>query len=122
MPKVVNLTSHDITLGEPDHSVTIPPSGSVARVSQRMVRIGSVALSRTVSVPLFEVTLGDVVNMPPPTTDTYYLVSRLVSTLLAGRRDILVPGGSILDDRRYVVGARELHITLPAPGQKGGRR
>lgn len=110
--RFVNLTPHPITLREERQDgtlldLTIPPSGTVARVS---------VTYETVDVPYALPTLrrsfGEVEGVPEPETDTYYIVSSLVLEALrgSGRTDVLAPDtgpeSAIRDDEGRIVAVR----------------
>lgn len=97
--KLVNLTPHAITLRSPDGTDhTIPPSGTVARVSQTP---GTPSTIEGVPVPVYSTpATGEVEGLPAPDprfvgcfqADTMYVVSALVGLACKGRSDVVMPG------------------------------
>lgn len=58
--KLVNLTPHKISIVTNSGTVTIEPSGQVARVSSDSVLIGSVTDTKDgIGIPVFKRTFGD---------------------------------------------------------------
>lgn len=96
---LINLTPHSITIEKANgQTVTIPPSGTVARCAETRVHVRDVdgiAVSRAV--------YGDVTDLPDPQPDTIYIVSALVA-LAARRDDVLFPGPAIRDAEGKVIG------------------
>lgn len=101
--KVVNLTPHAINIQTFDGSISIEPSGPVARVSQQLENIGSID-----GIRIFRSVLGEVEGLPPPKQDTIYIVSQMVSANVHGRTDIYSPGELIRDDSGRVIGCKGL--------------
>jgi len=99
--KIVNLTPHAVTINGIFKSLTIPPSGMVARVETDTV-ISSIVNVDGVALRVSTQSMGKVVGLPAPDPDpegaTYYLVSLPVAQALAGSRpDVLAPGPLIRD-------------------------
>lgn len=104
----VNLTPHAITIRTAGGDVTIPPSGSVARVVGAAVDVGI-----TNGVPVKRDLPGKVEGLPGADDARYvtlYLVSGMVLAALAGsgRRDVFAPGtgpddGAIRNDKGHIV-------------------
>ena len=101
--ELINLTPHPINIegyGE------IPPSGKIARASEQRKKIGEIN-GITVNV----VTLGNVVDLPPPKPNTFYIVSRVVAEAERGKRkDLLIPDESIRDASGKIIGAKSFAI------------
>lgn len=111
----VNLTPHAITLftvtGE---SITIPPSGTVARVEQHAL------LQKThLGVRIVSSYFGDVIDLPPsrresdypgaPTSQpVYYIVSAMVRMACPDRHDLVSPGDLKRNEKGEVIGANSL--------------
>ena len=87
--KIVNLTPHAIVVRQTDGSdLTIPASGTVARVSSTPgAVIGTLAGAPVLAAP----TWGDVTGLPDPMPGTAYVVSALVLARCAGRADVVAP-------------------------------
>jgi len=78
---LVNLTSRAIFLALPNgERVTVPPSGTVARIA-------------FVPGDLGRTTFGEVENLPAPQPGKVFVVSPIVGSALGGSRsDVLCPG------------------------------
>lgn len=97
--KVVNLTPHSVTVLAAGKAVTFEPSGKIARVSQRDVRVGSIG-----DIPLFETYYGMIDGLPEPEQDTYYIVSGLVLAQATDRDDVIAPNGFVRDTEGKIIG------------------
>lgn len=103
--QIVNCTPHALDVELVDGTLrTIPPSGTIARVSTFR------KLDRVVdNIPLYTTTYGNVVGLPDPAPDTLYVVSGLVLTALAGSRpDVVGPADLLRDGTGAVIGCRGL--------------
>lgn len=105
--KIVNLTPHALNLISKDGAVTIPPSGTVARVAVTRETIGAIEVDG-VSIPINRTVYGAVEGLPDPAPDTVYVVSALVAQAVTGREDVLFVDDLVRDDQGRVVGARAL--------------
>ena len=115
--KLVNLTPHPLTLQGEGAQVTIPPSGKVARVVEEQRASALLAfqgdkvddLIPIYSVPLVDLSVRKVVDLPDPEDGTLYIVSRPVALALAGTRaDVVVPDDFVRDDQGRIIAARRL--------------
>lgn len=81
MPKFVNLTPHTIVLNDG----TSYPSVGVARVSNNF--------SDFDDDNICSVSYGDIIGLPEPKDNTYYIVSALVlnAAKAVGRTDVVAP-------------------------------
>lgn len=90
---LVNLTPHVIVLRPVEgEDVSIPPSGSVARVSSTP---GAVQMVPGIPVPVASpTTFGEIVGLPSSEEGTVFIVSGMVLAALAGkgRSDVFGPG------------------------------
>ena len=101
---IVNLTPHAIVILLDDGSQrTIPPSGHVARASQR-----STPVTVADGIPLVEMTYGFVDGLPPEELATLYIVSALVRLAMPDRYDLASPGDLVRDASGQPVGCRNL--------------
>jgi len=97
--KIINLTPHAVTINGILESLTIPPSGMVARV-ETATSISSIVNVEGVALRVSTQSMGQVVGLPAPEPEgaTYYLVSLPVAQALAGSRpDVLAPGPLVRD-------------------------
>lgn len=81
MTKFINLTPHSITL----NSGTCYPSDGIARVSNSFSAFDADGVCQCV--------YGDIVGLPAPVADTYYIVSALVlsAAKAVNRTDCVAP-------------------------------
>lgn len=94
----VNLTPHAIdVVSEGDNAnLTIPPSGTVARVNA-----SSEVVDRLNGIDVAQSTFGPVEGLPDPCEGTIYIVSMLVGQRVVGRHDVVGPDtgpGSVVRD------------------------
>lgn len=102
--RLVNLTPHDIVVVlEDGDKITIPKTGRIARV-----QTDQILKSKINGIPVFEQTFGEIVDLPDPEADTYYIVSAIVlaAAKAAGRTDCLAPNTSkaIRDEAGNIIG------------------
>ena len=106
--KLINLCPHTIDVlndaGLP--ALTIAPSGTVARVSQREEVVDFPGLPCRVTRQVF----GEVVDLPPVTPGVCFIVSRLVAAACPTRTDLLIPGPLARDESGNVIGCRGLSV------------
>ena len=107
--KIINLTPHEIVVsctGTNDgehYMLSIPPSGKVARVSEKQGSLLNPIRVTTLEGNTAEITVagppqrGAVTDLPEPENDTIYLVSGLVLAQCTGRTDVFAPGTGPLD-------------------------
>lgn len=84
--KFINLTPHEIKIKRGDEIISIPPSGTVARVATVEKTQGDVD-----GIPLVKREFGDPEGIPAPEADTIYIVSALVASAVKGRSDVVAP-------------------------------
>lgn len=142
MMTIMNMTPHAITvLRDGLEPLVLPPSGQVARISQRSESAGTL---ETVAgaIPLVRSTYGSVEGLPEvpavcgycgsarcgmltgaeicgedpslatvPEATTVYVVSALVRLALPYRRDLASPGPLVRDADGQPVGCRGLEVT-----------
>lgn len=104
IPKgLINCTPHTLNIIVEDEIVDIAPSGVVSRCSQSEQEIGTLD-----GIPVTKQVFGEVVDLPKPKLDTYYVVSRLVAAACPNRQDLLIPGPLVRDNEGKVVGCKGL--------------
>lgn len=104
----VNLTPHPITLvDEEGDTVTLPASGTVARVAETREQYG-VALVLGHFVPVVRKSFGQVENLPEPSPDAFYIVSGMVKSAVPDRLDVYAPDDFVRDEAGRIVGAKAL--------------
>lgn len=111
-PRVVNLTPHAVTLSGPDGSVTIEPSGRVARVGILERDTGVLDIGG-VTVPVYETAPYAEEEPPPAEAGTIYIVSRQVAEAFPERSDLFVVHKTVRDEEGRIVGAKALARVRP---------
>lgn len=98
--ELINLTPHTIDIVN-DAIISIPPSGTVARVSTKIVQAGEVA-----GIPLVRIEYGQVENLPAPEPGKVYIVSALVASRVVGRDDVFAPdtNRAVRNEANQIVG------------------
>jgi len=115
--KLVNLTPHPIVVFDAfGNSVSIPPSGKVARIdmnySSEPVRSVDVPVSDfgVISVPVYDVRKSDIINLPDPEPDTLYITSAIVAEEAArrGYTDVIAPDTTraVRDEVGNIIGVK----------------
>lgn len=124
---IYNATAHPITMiGEYGETVTIPPSGTVARVNRvekphMKVQISSDTGAWTDITMFHAGTDGNITGLPDPEPGTIVVTSREACEAAcdSGRTDVWALYGLVHatgeDGRRTVVGATGLAQPLPRP-------
>ena len=104
--KLVNLTPHEMHIfNENDELVaTVPPSGTVARVSVKYTKTGEFE-----SIPLYKAEYGDIEGLPDPEPKVLFIVSGMVKAA-TDRKDVVAPGELIRDSEGKPIGCRGLKI------------
>ncbi len=108
--QIVNLTPHTINLmpeGLDGPTITIPPSGIVARCITYRVQVDAITADG-ISVPVNQTRFGEVDNLPEPQPDTIYVVSAIVAQAVPDRPDVFVVDDTVRDDQGRIIGARAL--------------
>jgi len=97
----VNLTPHDIVVLNSDNSValTLNPSGLV-RLTESVKPNPAIHEG----IPIKSVGLGDVLGLPDPIDNVYYVVSMVVATSLRGLRTDLVYPEVVRNDKGIIIG------------------
>ena len=108
--KIINLTPHQIVLmpeGPDGPTVTIPPSGQVARCEVNRVQVNTIVVDG-ISVPVNQTQFGRVDGLPDPQPDTIYVVSALVAQAMPWRDDVFIVDDTVRDEQGRIIGARAL--------------
>jgi hypothetical protein len=111
----VNLTPHPVTIYDDGEIIlTVPPSGTIARIAEAPETIGSID-----DIPITMVTLGELQGLPERQSGTFYVVSMpaLMAALATGldRPDLLYPYGQVRDAGGRILGCRSLaRLSAPA--------
>ena len=104
MKKIINLTPHTINVVLEDRTIEIPSSG-VARCSQTTVPVGEIN-----GIPLTATTFGEVIDLPEPTEDTLFIVSRLIMSACPERNDLLCPNELVRDEEGKIIGCKSFAV------------
>ena len=101
----INLTPHDVNLILQDEStMTIPASGSIARVGSHVEQVGTIGI-----IPVVKTVFDTVVtNLPDPQAGVIYLTSTLVAQAVPDRIDVLVPADLRRDEAGRIIGCGAL--------------
>ena len=107
MKKITNLTPHEVTLVDDNGNIiaTFPPSGIVARVSVKTIRVATIN-----NIPISASSFGEVENLPEPNDEEVFIVSSLVAQRCKHRKDVFIPNESVRDDKGRIIGCRSLGI------------
>lgn len=93
MTKLMNLTKHDVRIILGGTTITIPPSGYVARTTDtNQILVGHITYEDH-DIPVYRWDKSDIKNLPPPTDDTIFLTSGVVAQIVK-RPDVLCPNTS----------------------------
>lgn len=107
MIKLINLTPHAVNVLSEDKSphFTLPPSGTVARVSTTRKRVDVLYSEQAPEgIAVFGVRFGEVVGLPAEADDVFYVVSALVKTACPERSDLLSPGELVRNEAGQPIG------------------
>ena len=84
--RFINLTPHEIKIITEGGELSIPPSGTIARVKTIERDAGTLA-----GIPVVSRQFGEVENLPDPEEGIAYIVSALVLEAAKGRDDVYAP-------------------------------
>lgn len=103
--QLINLTPHPVLLLKPDGSKsTILPSGKVARCATKRKFVRTIC-----DMPVYEVSYGEVEDVPKPEHEKFFIVSTLVKEALKGQRfDLVSPIDFIRDQKGNISGCKGL--------------
>ena len=107
---IVNLTPHALNFmpeGPDGPTVTIPPSGQVARCAVHRVQVDTVTVDG-ITIPVNQTQFGTVTGLPDPQPDTIYIVSSLVAQAVPDRQDVFIVDDAVRDEQGRIIGARAL--------------
>lgn len=115
MTQLVNLTPHHIVLrGTNDRELVVPPSGQVVRVMNVPGPLLRPA-DEILPTPIFGADEpGEVVGLPDPAPDTFYIVSSVVADAV-GRADVVFPAtgpadGAVRNEQGQIVAVTRLKL------------
>lgn len=102
--EIINLTPYDVNIydfsfGEPMRLiVTIETSGHFVGVAQTVKKFGNIN-----GIPL-TLDVKEVIGLPEPKPNTWYIVSNEIADLSPERNDLLVANETITGDRNKIIG------------------
>ena len=105
MTKIINLTPHELSFVLGDAEIKIPPSGQVARMTEKTEIIGDVN-----GIPIIRKTFGEAENLPERQENTILVVSLLTAQAIKGRPDVFVIGESLRNGKGQVIGTKSLAV------------
>lgn len=104
--RLINLTHHAIMLQIDElHQEILPPSGFVARCKVTRKPISTICWNKQL-ISINIVVFSEVVGLPEPALDIYYVVSKAVAEAKSERTDLLFPDHTIRDVRGRVIACR----------------
>lgn len=104
---IKNLTPHEIKILVGEKEIVLAASSSPARVEMTREKVGEVELNG-VKIPVNQAKLGKVVNLPEPTDNVIYIVSRQVAEACPQRQDLLIVDETVRDEKSRIIGAKSL--------------
>jgi hypothetical protein len=112
--KIVNLTAHKVVVyADSEPILSVEPSGSVARLSERVVVAPPLLLGADGTVPAVRLEYADeVIDLPAPRNEVIFIVSRVLAAVVR-RPDLYFPYEEVRDEAGRILGCRAL-------GQFGG--
>jgi hypothetical protein len=121
MSKLINLTPHAVVLESTawgkTSRVTVPASGTVARLTETTTHEGVVVVDCDKPVAVISKRFGQIEGLPEAEQDTYFIVSLPVATAAwsTGRTDVLAIGEAVRDNEGRIVAARSLACSPDIP-------
>jgi len=104
---LINLTPHQVDIRDmAGYTISIPASGNLARCTQtetQKTTIGGL-------IRVTEQSFGEVIGLPEPQPDTWFIVSRLVKSAVPHRTDVVCPGPAIRDTDGKIVGCQGVSL------------
>lgn len=102
--ELINLTPHTINIHTQAGVVSVPASGTVARVATSREPLETLANG----IQLYHTRYGEVEGLPEPQEGTGYIVSALVRQAVPMRLDVFSPGSLIRDGQGQPMGCEGL--------------
>lgn len=100
---IINLTPHEVNIVLENGAISIPTSGTVARVAAKTEKTGDIN-----GIPVTETVFGDVEGLPEPQDGTVFIVSTLVAQRVHNRSDVFVPSEPVRDSAGKIIGCKSL--------------
>lgn len=110
---IINLTPHAINIIlETEKTITIEPSGTIARCKTNTVLDGSVGYVENDQlidmIPITKTEFGEVKNLPEPIPYVIFIVSSLVAQACKDRNDIFIPNDTVRNEAGQIIGCKSL--------------
>ena len=110
MVMLINLTPHAINLMADGETVTLKPSGIVARCATTRTQVDVLTVDG-VQIPVNQIGFGAVQGLPDPVNGVFFIVSSLVANAAKGRQDLLTVDDAVRDAGGNIIGCRALART-----------
>jgi len=104
--RIKNLTPHQLALCGANGTLTVPPSGIIARLAVSRTALNPVTIDG-VELPISLPVMGDVTDLPPAEDGIILVVSAMVAGAV-NRPDVMSPGELLRDGAGNVIGAKGL--------------
>lgn len=104
---LINLTPHPVDIVREHDVITIGPSSPTPRVEITRSTATSINIAGS-SVPLYEVSRGSTIDLPPQRDGITLIVSRMVAEENPERADLVFPLDLVRDDHGGVRGCTAL--------------
>jgi hypothetical protein len=103
---IINATPHDVHLIVDDTKTTFEKSGILPRVNQNNLDLPSLDFNG-IQIPLKMTTLGEIIDLPLPQPNVFYIVSLLVleAGKKVGRKDLIAPD-TLRDEKGNIIGCK----------------
>ena len=101
---LINLTPHSVTIYGNGPTVTVPPSGKVARCQAQRTWVDEID-----GVPLYTIKYDEITGLPDPQPFTLLIVSMIVRLAVPLRADVVSPGEPVRNQDGQVIGCLGLN-------------
>lgn len=106
IPNINNLTPHEITIiDENGTEINIPSSGIMARVTETSEIVANIN-----GIQVIRKSFGIVTGLPDEVRGIYNIVSVLTAQAAKNRKDLLVVGDTIRNDKGQIIGTKNLAV------------
>ena len=107
MATIKSKVPHPVSVLGEDNKVIkrFPKNPKMARIKQKTTKVREID-----GVPLSKTSYGEVLNLPEPCDEIFYIVSHLVKLALPDREDLLVPTEVVRDDANQIIGCKSLSL------------
>jgi hypothetical protein len=112
MPEFINLTSHPVHIYAKDDLnrmsliASFPERGKARVLETRIESPDSFVVINGFKIPVVSKDYGQVLDLPAPRKETYFIVSGMVKKHCPLREDLLVPTDAIRDVAGRIIGCR----------------